>query len=89
MKFLAENRGENFFVILGKDFLDVKPKTQSRNEKIYNWTFIKLKTYVLQKTLLREDKSLTGRIFANFYMTRDLYLGYILKNLKTQQKENK
>lgn len=64
----------------------MKPKRQSRKEHIYNWTFIKLKSYVLQKTLLREDKSLTEKNFANFYMTRDFYLGYIKKKSQNSTK---
>lgn len=41
------------FVFLVKDFLDVKPKTQSIKEKIENQTFIKIENFCSSKDTVK------------------------------------
>ena len=51
---------------LGNGLLDATPKAWSMKEIILSWTLLKWKTYILQKTLLREweDKPEMGENIA-------------------------
>ena len=66
IKLLEENIGEKNVVTLGlgKDFLDITPKAQSIKEEIAKMDSIKIKTFILQKALLRgwKEKPPSGRI---------------------------
>lgn len=58
IKLLEENTNMNLYDLgLCNGFLDITPKVQETKEKI-TWNSSKLKTFVLQRTLLRKWKDI-------------------------------
>lgn len=73
---LAENTKDNLCdlgIVISQNIKIINHK------KIINWTFIKIKNSVLQKSHLRKRKGkpLTDKIFKYIYLTKNLYPSYI------------
>ena len=70
-------------ILLGKEFLDMTPKAWFIKEKIGKLDFIKMKIFVLQKTLLRKMEKTIHRwekTFANHITDKGLIYPEYIKN---------
>ena len=89
IKFPDNNMGKNLSDLgFSNEFLDITPKAWFiKKRKKMSWASLKLKTFALHKTLLREekDKPPAGRQYLqSTYLMKDLQVQNLQRTIKTQ-----
>lgn len=91
-RLLGETIEVNFYNLGFHKRLDMTPKHTQQKEKQINWISTKLKTFVLQRILSKDNPENKRKHLQVTYLTRDLYLEYWLlqlNNRKTTQLKNR